>query len=524
MHASLLVVAALAARILAPAAPADADVDVVGGVGVGPPPPHRSTTAVRFLDGDAERVALRLDADRDASWPSSAVAAVRYVDPPTGRAQTAYVDDTAVVRFAAGVDPAAAAAARGLVVVRPLYPRLSIHLVRDAAGADGLAIAARLVDDVRAGTTIRGAFPNLWLRRAPRAFDGAPDDPRYVGQNYFDTIEMEGAWARSTGDPDVVVAIVDDGCDMLHEDLSDKFVGGVDVLSNDDDPSYEPDVAGNEHGTACAGLAAATTDNRRGIAGACPDCSMLCVRFILAGGGLVPISSDLDVVREQMERGVDVSSNSWGYAEPTPVPADVRAAYEDFFDEGRDGKGAIIVFAAGNDDREISDDELEAVRGILSVGAVTNLEETAQFSNRGAALDLTCPLGTLTTDISGADGAGDDDYFSTFGGTSSSTPIVAGIAGLLIAAAPDATAQQIHDALTTTAKQSLFATPDERGHDVEYGWGIVQPVAALAALVGPAVEPVVIPPPTTCAAAPGSLPTLLALLFVTRRGRRSSAA
>jgi hypothetical protein len=96
----------------------------------------------------------------------------------------------------------------------------------------------------------------------------------------------------------------------------------------------------------------------------------------------------------------------------------------------------------------------------------------------------------------------------------------------MLAAAPDATAQEISDALTTTAKQSIFATPDADGHDLEYGWGIVQPAAALAALLGTdGPSPVVIPPPTNCRSADGCPPALaIVLLLVRRRGRRSSAA
>lgn len=526
MPAVLLVASVLAA------APVDAPVDVDP-----PRPAPPRADVVRFLDGGAPRAAIRLDEPRDASWPAGATGVVLYVDPPTGRSQRAWIDETAILRFAPGVDVLQEAARLGVRVVRPLHPRIGAWLVKDVLGSDGLDVAARLVDAVRAGDVVVDAFPNLWLVRELRAVDVPPDDPRYPGQNYLETIDVEAAWAISTGAPDVTISIVDNGCDLLHEDLSDKLVGGVDVLDQDDDPSYVPDVAGAEHGTACAGLAAASTDNGRGIAGACPECTFACYRFILPEPGPVPVTADLDVVREQMELGVAVSSNSWGFAEPTPVPAAMRAAYEDMVDEGRDGKGVVVVFAAGNHNRIIEDDELENVRGVLTVGAVTVLEEVAQFSNGGNAVDLTCPLGTLTTDLSGAHGVDPTDYFATFGGTSSSTPVVAGLAGLMIAAKPDATSQEIVDALTSTAQQSIFATPDEDGHDDYYGYGVVRPAQALDALLGLSeVEPVVLPPPTgPCAhvdakerGGPWGLAALLVLPALLsgfrRRGRRSSAA
>jgi len=149
----------------------------------------------------------------------------------------------------------------------------------------------------------------------------------------------------------------------------------------------------------------------------------------------------------------------------------------------------MVVFAAGNDDRVLGDDELEAVRGVLCVGAINNYDEQAPFTNSGKAIDLVAPTGTVTTDIAGSLGEDPGDYTTTFGGTSSACPVVAGISGLLVGAAPERTSAELYDVLTHTTRKAPFAQPDATGHDPIYGYGIVDPVAALRDVLGLAGEP-----------------------------------
>ena len=89
-----------------------------------------------------------------------------------------------------------------------------------------------------------------------------------------------------------------------------------------------------------------------------------------------------------------------------PVPDMLRTIIESVVDTGRGGLGALVLFASGNDDRELLDYELEAVRGVITVGATTNFDEATPYSNYGASVDIVAPTGTLSTDITGADGRG----------------------------------------------------------------------------------------------------------------------
>jgi len=435
--------------------------------------PPTATPATTYRDG-AHRVA--------ATRTAPGRLALRWAD---GRATTAGVTRDAIAQLPrTPAERAATAAEHGLTTVRPVAERLGLYLVRSADGAeDGLDVAARLAD------ALPMIVPDLRLRHR-LAFEPPADDPRRGGQWYLDTIGVEDAWGVVTGDPGVVIGVVDNGCELDHPDLVANMLPGRDVYDEDDDASHIPRTAGNNHGTSCAGIIAAEGDNGVGVAGVCPECKLRCVRLLgvdEGGDGTepgveVPISADTEAFAVQVEWEVAVSSNSWGFVDRFPVPAPLRAAIRDFIDNGRGGLGGVAVFAAGNDAREVFDDELYGIDGVVTVGAINAFDEAAQFSNYGVWVDLTAPTGNLTADITGADGAGPTDYTSTFGGTSSACPVVAGVAALLVSAAPEATGAEIVEALVTTTRAAPFAVPDDDGHDPLYGYGIVDPYAALDAL------------------------------------------
>lgn len=395
---------------------------------------------------------------------------------------TAAVDRTVVV----ALEPGVVASSLGLRLLRPLMPSAGLWLAEDDGDADAIDVAARLAGQRSLG--VREAVPNLYLRLKAHTEPFVPNDPRYPSQWFFGNLGMEQAWGLSRGDAATGIVIIDTGCDGLHVDLVDKMDAGRDVLDGDDDPSPDLGHPGANHGTACAGVAAASTNNGEGIAGACPDCRLRCVRMLQEAP--TPISTDIEAFQFALEVGAAVVSNSWGFAEPTPVPQPLADAIDNVYRNGRDGKGALVIFAAGNDDREIGNDELQALPSVLCVGAINNFDDQTQFTNRGAAIDLVAPTGTLTTDITGPGGDDPGDYTSLFGGTSSACPVVAGVAGLLVSAAPDASAAALYEVLVKTSTAAPYAQPDANGHDLVFGYGIVDPTAALRDLLG-----IVDPPP-----------------------------
>lgn len=441
-------------------------------------PPPTAVPAVTYRDGSYRVAADRLGPGQ---------VRLRWAD---GRGTTAGITRDAIATLPLNATARAAVVARAeLVVVRPLAARLGITLVRSARPAeDGLDLAARLADD-----DALAIIPDLRLARRRAGFTPPADDPRRDGQWYLDTIGVEAAWGVVTGDAETVIAVVDNGCELDHPDLAANMLPGRDVYDGDDDPSYVSRSPGNNHGTSCAGIVAAVGDNAIGIAGVCPDCRLRCVRLLGPDtgdgtGSVVPVSADVEAFDVEVTWGVAVSSNSWGFVDRFPVPGPMRAALEGLIRDGRDGLGAVVVFAAGNDSREVFDDEIYGIAGVVTVGAINTFDEAAQFSNYGPGVDLVAPTGNLTADITGADGDGPGDYTSTFGGTSSACPVVAGVAALLLSAAPETTGADLVATLIATTRPAPFAQPDDNGHDPLYGYGIIAPYAALEAL-GAVPEP-----------------------------------
>ena len=432
----------------------------------------------------------RVDAERlgppriDAAGRALAPVRLRYAG--RGLPVDALVGRGAIVALEPGAEAELAGA--GVRAVRPLMPSIGLWLVEDEGGGDGIDVAERLGGGRARG--VREAFPDLYVRVAPAAEQYTPNDPRLPGQWYFESLRMTEAWGLTQGDPGTSIVVVDTGCDLGHPDLVAKLDPGLDVVDGDDDPTYQAGMPGAAHGTECAGLVAAGTDNGEGIAGGCPACRLRCVRMLSEVA--TPYSAIADAYNFALEVNAAVVSNSWGFVDAVPVPQVIADAINNLFDTGRGGLGTLVIFASGNDDRELGDEELQAVRGVLTVGAINHFDEQTSFTNYGSSVDLVAPTGTLTTDIRGAGGDDPSDYTDLFGGTSSACPVAAGIAALLVSAAPDRTAAEIYEVMTRTARAAPYASPDGDGHDPIYGYGIIDPVPALNDLLGITQPP---PPP-----------------------------
>ncbi|MEE8409090.1 MAG: S8 family serine peptidase [Myxococcota bacterium] len=441
---------------------------------------------VEYLEGDLRVLAERVDgAVRAARGTNHRAVLLRY--PDLDLEVPAAVDRYAIATTRTH-DPAEAATLMtqlGATLVRPLMPAAGLWLISGREHEDGLATAARLTPTI--GDALVGVTPDVYLEHTLKA--APPNDERFPDQWYFDNLDMLAAWDLHMGDPAVTIVVIDNGCDTDHPDLFAKMDAGWDTIDQDDDPNFFPNEPGNAHGTACAGLVGAATNNGIGMAGACPNCHVRCVRLLGGDGVMVPASADIEAFNFALDIDADVVSNSWGFAAATAVPQALADAIDTVFTSGRGGYGALVIFASGNDNRELGDNELESLPSVLAVGAVDRNGDKAPFTNFGASLDLTAPTGTLTTDIVGSDGSDLGDYTETFGGTSASCPIVAGVAGLLASAAPTKTSAELYDVLTGTAKQPLLAQPDAFGHDPIYGYGIIDPRSALARVI------TVTPPP-----------------------------
>ena len=183
-------------------------------------------------------------------------------------------------------------------------------------------------------------YPNQWGMEN----DGT-NPPDGVGKNDSD-IDASKAWDISTGSPETIIAIIDEGVELDHEDLAEKIVAHYSAIPNDEDggPNNDDDA----HGTNCAGIAAAATNNSLGVAGICPDCSLMSVQIAHSVfNGIYWITKDswiAEAIIWAVDNGADVLSNSWGGGSVSTL---INEAITYATTNGRDGLGSLVLFAAG---------------------------------------------------------------------------------------------------------------------------------------------------------------------------------
>ncbi len=280
-----------------------------------------------------------------------------------------------------------------------------------------------------------------------------PNDPRWSDQWNLPKVNISSAWDVTRGNPSVIVAIIDSGARLDHEDLANSLWSGVgyDFLN----PSGSP-TDSDGHGTAVSGIIGAATDNGSGIAGIAGrwDATSGTRLMILKDGNTSPlIDLTSNAIEWAADNGATVINLSTGYP-PSPGTSqqdlDMLEAAVDY----AVGLGVTIVASAGNNGGTMSGDK--SIRyparysNTIAVGATLENDSRWETSSSGSAigseLDLMAPGGAQiiwTTNISGG-------YFE-FDGTSASAPQVAGVAALLKSVNPNLTPSQIQTILRTTA-------------------------------------------------------------------------
>lgn len=366
-----------------------------------------------------------------------------------------------------------------------------------------------------------------------------PTDPKYFQQwhlherltdNEFDvrsSARCEDAWniLNHFGSEDVVIGVTDDGCKLDHPDFNSQgkfttwgYMSGLNLIHRDSIASNPNNMYqdGADHGTNCCGVVAAEVDAQLTV-GAAPGCRLLPIKWESSGPSLFISDGKIFTVLEFLQNKVDVISNSWGssphgnYA--SFVVNKIRALAQS---GGRRGKGIVFLWAAGNENCPINfsgnldipydhgwkqrmdgswfwdgvrtsrtfSHNLAGIPGVMFIAALASSAQRSHYSNYGTDISLTAPssnshkyfrmsvtgLGITTT-------SGDSRLFDNeFGGTSSATPLVAGIAGLVISANPDLTAEEVVSVLQQTASKDLnmssYPQTPPASYDTNTSWDV----------------------------------------------------
>lgn len=285
---------------------------------------------------------------------------------------------------------------------------------------------------------------------------GTPMDPDYSLQWGPERINVPEAWDLETGDfSSVLVAIIDTGIDYNHPDLLTQYVPlGYDWINDDSNPMDD-----HGHGTHCAGVIAATSNNSIGIAGIA-NVKVMAEKF-LGADGFGDTDDAAEAIIHAVDAGADILSNSWGGGGGS------SSILENAFDYAED-HNVVIVGAAGNSHSTYLHYP-SAFPQVISVSAIDSNDTLAYFSNYGSSIELAAPGVNIYSTILSTDG-----NYGNMSGTSMACPHVAGVAALIKSKFPTWSADQIRERLRDSAEDI-----GEAGWDEYFGYGLVNAFGAV---------------------------------------------
>ena len=308
-------------------------------------------------------------------------------------------------------------------------------------------------------------------------------------------INVEEVWDDSNLGSGINVAVVDDGMDYTHEDLS----ANVNTARNHDYTAGAGEDATDifdpleDHGTAVAGIIAAR-DNSLGVRGVAPRATLYGYNYLL----YTTAANEADAMKRNLAT-TSVSNNSWGPPGGPGLDAVSgiwERAVEKGITEGSDGKGISYVWAAGNgalrgDNSNL--DEYANHYGVTAACAVNDQGQRSEYSEEGANLWVCAPSNDSARDRHGITTTDNDDFYrNSFGGTSAAAPIVSGVAALVRSANTALTWRDVKLILAASARQNdpdntgwedgalKYGSDTERYYfNHEYGFGVVDAKAAV---------------------------------------------
>ncbi len=365
-----------------------------------------------------------------------------------------------IIRLKAGVQlPASGNLANIPVSLNGLFRQLGVSKWKSMGGQTNvyLLLLSSGVDDAIAAlqdnADVQEAEANYILKYDDAPTTTVPNDPLYLSKQWhLDKIQAQQAWAITTGSRNVKVAIVDSGIDETHPDLAGKVIKRYDFLN---DQSTVVDEVG--HGTAVASFITSNTNDGVGLAGLNWNVSLLNLK---AGGEQL---FSFDVARAIIfatDNGAQVINGSFGGGTTTMVQ-NVAIDYAV-------SHNVVLVFSSGNGGS--SAPQFPARNpGVIAVGATNQADEVTAFSSYGPHVSLSAPgAGVWAAQPGGG--------YTAINGTSFSSPIVAGVAALMLSVNPNLTPLDVKNILEGTADDI-----SGRGFTPQAGWGRVNAYKAVLA-------------------------------------------
>lgn len=310
----------------------------------------------------------------------------------------------------------------------------------------------------------------------------------------------------------ITIAIIDNGVDIDHPEFggAGKLVAQRDATLQTNNPRPKdifgtgPDD-GENHGTACAGVA--TGNGALGASGVAPAAKLMPIRLASGLGS----QREADAFVWAADHGADVISCSWGpedgrwwdqtdpkHQRVVPMGANTRLAIDHVTNNGRGGKGCVVLFAAGNGNESVDNDGYASYPKVVAVAACNDTGKRSVYSDFGNAVWCAFPSsdfghlpfnhpnpltpGIWTVDRTGTAGYntgsnGDGDaagmFTNSFGGTSSACPGAAGVVALMLSVNPDLKWTEVKELLKRACDRidPQDGQYDGAGHSTKYGYG-----------------------------------------------------
>ncbi|MCF0038985.1 S8 family serine peptidase [Dyadobacter fanqingshengii] len=332
---------------------------------------------------------------------------------------------------------------------------------------------------------------------------GNPNDPLFASNWGLAKMKLPEAWDITTGCSNIKIAIIDDGVQLNHPDLQPNLLPGFDATQYGTNGGT---VAGEEqHGTKCAGFAAAKGNNGIGIAGVAYNSKIIPIRAFgtKPDGNLRTETLDSYVAsainHAINQKNADILNMSWGIiASISPVNQNpvIEAALINAAVNGRGGKGAVLITSSGNKGQNYLAPLPGNVKDVFVVGASKSNDTRWEGSNGPThRIDVAAPGAYITTkDLSAYNNQPAENA------TSWAAPAVAGIAALVLSVNPNLTQLQVRKIIAETCDKvggynyvvGNGSTFSDLSHNNDLGYGRVNALRAVekaagAPITGPAL-------------------------------------